>query len=539
MSEFQETRLVAPVLGRIDAYLDHWGGRKPDAEFLIDGGPAFTGRRLSWSDTRREVYRVAAALVAAGLERGDRVAYLSDCRLDFFVHFLATTSIGCIWQGLNPKYTWDELAYVVGDATPRIVFDGTTGGDGPAARLVAEVEGIERAVRVDGPDGASFMDFGNDIDATDLATRRAAVEPLDPAFVVYTSGSTGRPKGALLTHHGVCYCGVTGGSARGNGVGKIICSLPINHVGSVSDICCRKMIGGGPIVFQERFDPAATLAAIARERVQVWGGVPTMFQLCANHPDFAGTDLSSVEQVAWGGAAMPAPILERLLQATNAGRCITGYGMTETTGGVMCTRAGADLDILTTTVGSPIEGHEYRIVTNDGQDADVGEQGEIHVRGDWLMAGYWNRPDATADVIDADGWLHTGDLAVLRPDGNVSIVGRLSEMFKSGGYNVYPREVERCLEDHPAIQMASVVSIPDPVFDEVGHAFVVAAPDADADAVALAAVLDAHCRERLANYKVPKAIHVRDDLPRLAIGKVDRRALATEAAASTSAPTGS
>jgi acyl-CoA synthetase (AMP-forming)/AMP-acid ligase II len=535
LSEAQETHLVAPVLGRIDAYLDHWGGRKPDAEFLIDGGPAFTGRRLSWSDTRREVDRMAAALVAAGLERGDRgLPVRLPTRLlrplprhhEHRLHLAGTepqVHVGRTRLRRRRRHAPDRVRRHDGRRRPR-------------GRLVAEVEGVERAVRVDGPDGASFMDFGNDIDATDLATRRAAVEPLDPAFVVYTSGSTGRPKGALLTHHGVCYCGVTGGSARGNGGGKIICSLPVNHVGSVSDICCRKMIGGGPIVFQERFDPAATLAAIARERVQVWGGVPTMFQLCANHPDFADTDLSSVEQVAWGGAAMPAPVLERLLEATDAGRCTTGYGMTETTGGVMCTRAGADLGILTTTVGSPIEGHEYRIVTDDGQDADVGEQGEIHVRGDWLMAGYWNRPDATADAIDADGWLHTGDLAVLRPDGNVSIVGRLSEMFKSGGYNVYPREVERCLEDHPAVQMASVVSIPDPVFDEVGHAFVVA--DADGDAAALAAVLDAHCRERLANYKVPKAIHVRDDLPRLAIGKVDRRALATEAAASTSAPAG-
>ena len=539
MSGGQETAPVAPVLDRIDAYLDHWGGRKPDAEFLIDGGPTFTGRRLSWSDTRHEVDRVAAALVAAGLERGDRVAYLSDCRLDFFVHFLAATSIGCIWQGLNPKYTWDELAYVVGDATPRIVFDGTTGGDSPVDRLVAEVEGIERAVRVDGPGGASFLDGGEGIDADGLSARRSAVEPLDPAFIVYTSGSTGRPKGALLTHHGVCYCGVTGGSARGSAGGKIICSLPVNHVGSVSDICCRKMIGGGPIVFQERFDPAATLAAIARERVQVWGGVPTMFQLCASHPDFADTDLSSVEQIAWGGAAMPAPVLERLLGATDAGRCTTGYGMTETTGGVMCTRAGAEFDVLTTTVGSPIEGHEYRIVADDGRDADVGEQGEIRVRGDWIMAGYWKRPDATADAIDADGWLHTGDLAVLRRDGNVSIVGRLSEMFKSGGYNVYPREVELCLEDHPAVQMASVVSIPDPVFDEVGHAFVVAVADAGDEADDLAATLDTHCRERLANYKVPKAIHVRDELPRLAIGKVDRKALAAEAAAATSATAGS
>ena len=518
--------MTAPVLGRIDAYLDYWGDLRPDAEFLIDGGPTFVGRRLTWAEARLEVDRVAAALVAAGMERGDRVAYLADSRLDYFIHFLAATSVGLIWQGLNPGYTRDELAYVVGDATPRVVFDGTTGGGGGGddlRSLAAEIDGVERSVSVGGADWTAFLDAGQSVDAAALAGRRSAVDPLDPAFIVYTSGSTGSPKGALLTHRGVCYCGVTGSTARGAGEGKIICNLPINHVGSVSDICCRKMVGGGPIVFQERFDAGAMLALIQAEQVRVWGGVPTIFHLCVEHPDFGTTDLSCVEQIAWGGAAMPAPVLEKLLDATGAVRCTTGYGMTETTGGVMCTRRDADLDVLTTTVGAPIDGHEYRIVAADGRESAVGESGEILVRGDWTMAGYWNRPDATADTIDADGWLHTGDLAVMRPDGNVTIVGRLSEMFKSGGYNVYPREIELCLEDHPAVQMAAVVAVADQVFDEVGHAFVVTSDETGVED------LRAHCIGRLARYKVPKAFHLLEELPMLAVGKIDKKALRAEA----------
>ena len=515
-----EGDLVAPVLDRIDAYIDHWVALAPDAEFLIDGGPTLTGRRLTWFDTRREVDLVARALIGAGLERGDRVAYLADSRLDFFVHFLAATSVGIIWQGLNPGYTWDELLYVVADAGPRIVFDGTVpGAESPVQRIVAEVDDVERAIAVDGPGWNAFIDLGKSVDAEVLADRREAVEPLDPAFIVYTSGSTGRPKGALLTHRGVCYCGVTGSTARGAAGGKIICNLPINHVGSVSDICCRKMIGGGPIVFQERFNAGAMLALVEAEKVRVWGGVPTIFQMCVAHDDFGSADLSSIEQIAWGGAAMPAPVLERLLLATGADRCTTGYGMTETTGGVMCTLEGSDIEVLTTTVGAPIPGHEYRIVTDDGREAATGEPGEIRVRGDWMMAGYWNRPEATAETIDDEGWLHTGDLAVLRSDGNISIVGRLSEMFKSGGYNVYPREVELCLEEHPSVQMAAVVSVPDPLFDEVGHAFVVAPGDTDADD------LLAHCLGSLARYKVPKEFHIVDGFPMLAVGKVDKKAL--------------
>jgi acyl-CoA synthetase (AMP-forming)/AMP-acid ligase II len=279
------------------------------------------------------------------------------------------------------------------------------------------------------------------------------------------------------------------------------------------------MIGGGPIVFQERFNAGAMLALIEEEKVRVWGGVPTIFQMCVAHDDFGSADLSSIEQIAWGGAAMPAPVLERLLLATGADRCTTGYGMTETTGGVMCTLEGSDIEVLTTTVGAPIPGHEYRIVTDDGREAATGEPGEIRVRGDWMMAGYWNRPEATAETIDDEGWLHTGDLAVLRSDGNISIVGRLSEMFKSGGYNVYPREVELCLEEHPSVQMAAVVSVPDPLFDEVGHAFVVAPGDTDADD------LLAHCLGSLARYKVPKEFHIVDGFPMLAVGKVDKKAL--------------
>ena len=516
---------VAPVLGRIDAYLDHWAALRGDDEFLIDGGPVLTGRRMSWHQARREVDGVAAALAAAGLQRGDRVSYLADSRLDFFVHFLAASSIGLVWQGLSPKHTWNELSYVVGDFRPRVVFDarlGDTTSDDLVARLVAGTPNVERGVVVDSPDWVDLLSNGEVLGPEVLDRRRSEVEPMDPAFIVYTSGTTGRPKGALLTHRGVCYCGVSGVTARGGPDLRIICNLPVNHIGAISDICCRKMVGGGSIVFQERFDAGLMLATITAERVAMWGGVPTMFQMCADHPDFDTTDLSSIRQIQWGGAPMPAPVLSRLLERVNAERCVTGYGMTETTGGVTAMPPDATADQIVTTVGRPIPGHEIRIA-DDGREVAVGQSGEVQVRGDWTMAGYWNRPEATARVIDAEGWLSTGDLGLIRPDGHLQLVGRLSEMFKTGGYNAYPREIEMCLEDHPAVRMAAVVAVPDAMFDEVGHAFVVADADTDPED------LRDHCRERLANYKVPKAVHLRTALPMLAIGKVDKKALRSEA----------
>ena len=513
---------VAPVLDRIDSYLDHWAAIQPDSEFLIDGGPAITGRRLTWAQTRVAVDSVARALMAAGLERGDRVAYLSDPRLDFFVHFLAATSIGLIWQGLNPKYTWSEVSYVVADAGPRIVFDGVPGGsDGLSDRLVAEIDGMERCIPVDAAGWDDFLEAGRAIHADALVERRAGVQPMDPGFIVYTSGSTGRPKGALLTHRGVCWCGVTGSTARGAGAEKIICNLPVNHVGSVSDICCRKMVAGGAIVFQERFDPALLLATIAKERIGVWGGVPTMFQLCTAHPDFAEADLSSIRQLAWGGAAMPAPVLERLLAATDVDRCTTGYGMSETTGGVFCTPPGADMDVILNTVGVPIPGHEFRIMAEADRLAEVGESGEVQVRGDWIMAGYWNRPEATAEAIDAEGWLHTGDIAIIDEHQHVTIVDRLKELIKYKAFQVPPAELESLIITHPAVHDVAVIGVPDDEAGEIPKAFIVTAPGATLGLAELQEFIAGH----LAPYKQVRQLQVVDEIPKSASGKILRREL--------------
>jgi fatty-acyl-CoA synthase len=273
----------------------------------------------------------------------------------------------------------------------------------------------------------------------------------------------------------------------------------------------------------ESFDPVGSLDAIERERLNVWGGVPTMLQLCVETPGFDRRDLSSLEYVLWGGAAAPRPLLERL--ARLGVKLATSYGMTESTGSVTYTDLDADLDTLAETVGRPHPGYQVRLAREDGRPCAPGEEGEIRVRGDFVMLGYFNRPEATAETLDAEGWLHTGDVAVARADGNWRLVGRKSEMFKSGGYNVYPREIEIALESHPGVAMAAVVGVPDPLYQEVGHAFVLPRGDTEPSEAELRAFL----RERLANYKVPKRLFVRRELPMLPIGKIDRVRLAEEA----------
>lgn len=509
---------VIPVPVRIGDHLERHAAERPEQPFLVQ-----EGRSLSYADTKTLVDRHSAALLATGVERGDRVAMLGNPSIDFWVTFLATTGIGAIWLGLNPKYTAGELDHVVGDADPKLVFvpheiDGEAGG-AIAEDLLQRHSSIDCSVLLGGDAHADWLRTADTVSPPDLAAAVAAVDTMDPAFLVYTSGSTGRPKGALITHRGSNVCNSIAVERKHLLDRRMICNLPINHVGAIGDIAGRIMTGGGTLHFQERFSPADMLATIEAERLNTIAGVPTMLQMCAEHPDFATRDLTSVDLVAWGGAAMPAELLQRLLDATGAPYCTMGYGMTELTGGVTYSGLTDPVEVLATTIGTGDPRQDMRVMHPDGHVCTPGEAGEIQARGDWLMAGYWRNPDATAAAFTDDGWFHTGDLAVELEDGNYRIVGRMSEMFKSGGYNVYPREVELAFEEHPSVSMAAVVSVPDPTFQEVGVAYLmttdVVSPEA---ATAFAA-------ERLANYKVPKRTVVVDELPMLPIGKVDKATL--------------
>jgi acyl-CoA synthetase (AMP-forming)/AMP-acid ligase II len=273
----------------------------------------------------------------------------------------------------------------------------------------------------------------------------------------------------------------------------------------------------------EHFDPAVALRLIGAERLTIWGSVPSVFQMQLALPEAARCDFSSIELILWEGAALPEQLITRLVSICP--RLATNYGLTETTSAVTIVAPTSDPDVLANTVGYPFESVEIRLVDADGEDVSAGREGEIWTRSIYNMLGYWRRPDETALALLPGGWLRTGDLAVRRSDGRYRIVGRLKEMYKSGGYNVYPREVERVIETHPAVSQAAVVGIPDPLWQEVGVAYVVLREHTTPQALA------AHCRDRLANYKVPKRFELRDTLPLLPIGKIDKLRLRLEALA--------
>ena len=323
----------------------------------------------------------------------------------------------------------------------------------------------------------------------------------------------------MLSHYGLSYGATMQTRHFALDHPGLVVSFPINHVASVADTCATTLVRGGKIVFQEQFDPVASVEATVKERCSMIAGVPTMFQMQMAQPGFDDADFSALELILWGGAAMPVECINRLKELNK--RMLTAYGMTETACHVTYTDAGSDVDVLANTVGRGDPNCGIRIQTADGGLATEDNPGELQVAGEFLMLRYWNREEATRRAFTNDGWLKTGDVAFQRKDGNIRLVGRMSDMFKSGGYNVYPREIEITLEAHPAVALAAVVAAPDPLYQEIGVAYLqieigqALTPESAA----------AWCREHLANYKVPKSIKILDALPLLPVGKVDKQAL--------------
>ena len=503
---------------RISDYVSWHAQRDPGAIALVLGE-----RRITYLELTQQVDRLATSLVAAGVRKGDRVATLSTPHPDFVVSLLAASSIGAIWLGLNPRYRLPELQHCVSDSAPKILLARNNllgrSYDLEIDALRATCESLEHVVLFD--DATTFLERGDAISAQQLAHARGAVESRDPCLLVYTSGSTGKPKGALLHHAGIIDFAMLCNALWPLTPHRVINYFPINHIGSVVDCLMPCLAAGGTQILLEQFDAAIVLELIGNERVTLWGSVPSVFQMQLALPDFARFDLSSVQLIAWGGAPMPRATIERL--SSICPKLATNYGMTETSSAITMVEPTNDPDVLANTVGSPRPGIEVRLADEQGRSVGQGEPGEIQVRSAGNFLGYWRQPDATAAAFTSDAFFRTGDLGERRADGRIRLIGRVREMYKSGGYNVYPREVEAVIEAHPGVATAAVVSIADDLWHEVGVAYVVPRESITTEQIAQ------HCRERLANYKLPKHIVITSELPLLPIGKVDKQALRVQA----------
>jgi fatty-acyl-CoA synthase len=470
----------------------------------------YEDREWTYAQLHERATRNAHALAGLGVRQGDRVAYLGPNHPAFLETLFGAGLLGAIFVPLNWRLAVPELAYLLDDSGARaLVF--APDQVGAVARLMDLVE-LPAAV----PLGAEYERL---LAAAGTEPLDEPVTPDETCLMLYTSGTTGRPKGAMLTHANLTWNSINlliDVDLAGDEVTLV--AAPMFHVAALNQTVLPTLLKGGRMILVSSFDPQQALDLIARHRVTFLFGVPTMFLAMSQAPGWAAADLSSVRSAICGGAPVPEAVISAYQR-----RGVTfmqGYGLTEAAPGVLFLRREESVR-KAGSAGTPVFFGDVRLVRPDGSAASAGEPGEILVRGPQVMAGYWQRPKETAEVLSEDGWLRTGDVGVADPEGYITIRDRTKDLIISGGENVYPAEVEDALYQHPAVAECAVIGVPDPHWGEVGRAVVVPRDGVEVDPAQLLEFLTG----RIAKFKVPKSVVFTDALPRTASGKVLKRAL--------------
>jgi HIP---CoA ligase len=486
-----------------------------DREAVVDGDT-----RLTFAGLAAEVERCAAALVASGVEAGDRVAIWAPNGWRWVVAALGATAAGAVMVPLNTRYKGPEAGYILDRTRARLLFtqDGFLGI--PYRSMVAgrDVEVVDLA------DWNAFLGRASTADFQMAGERAAAVRPDDVCDIFFTSGTTGHPKGAMLGHEQTIrlYVSWSERATLRSGDRYALVNPFFNTFGwKAGVIAC--LLRGATVAPLPVFDVAATMRLVEREAITVLPGPPTLYTTLLDHPERADFDLSSLRVAVTGATTVPVVMIERLRAELDLRTVVTAYGLTESCGTATMCLPDDDPATVAGTCGAPVPGVEVRVAGADGEPLPAGEPGEVLIRGYNVTRGYFEDDAATAAAIDADGWLHTGDVGVLDARGYLRITDRLKDMFIVGGFNAYPAEIEQAMVRHPGVAEAAVVGVPDERLGEVGRAFVVPRPGADRGG--LVAELIDFCRANLANYKVPRSVVVVDELPRNATGKVMKAAL--------------
>lgn len=486
-----------------------------------------TAERFSYAELDRRAWRLGLAWTGAlGLRPGDRVGLLAHNAVEFVDAVFAAAKTGIVLVPLSTRATAAELVGVVTDSGMRALFyDGAFTDTVSSLRQAASLAcvALDGGRRSDAQD-PTLIDLlrrvpDDEVSAGCAADPTGRPHPESPLFLLYTSGTTGAPKGVIVPHRMVAwnaYNTVLCWQLREDDVSPVF--TPLYHAGGLGAFLLPILAAGGTIVLHRGFDPGEIWRTIEAERVTVALGVPTIWKLLADAPEFTSTDLSHVRWLISGGAPLPRVIID-----TYQARGVSfkqGYGLTEV--GVNCFSMSVEESVRKAgSIGKPMMFTQARCAAEDGREVPVGDVGELWLRGPHVCAGYWNNPEATRLAIDGAGWFHTGDLAMRDADGFFAIAGRKKDMIISGGVNVYPAEIEATLAAHPAVADSAVVGIPDDTWGEVSVAFVVPAAGATPDADALSA----HVLRSLAKYKLPREFVFIDALPRTPYGKVVKDAL--------------
>ena len=451
--------------------------------------------------------RAAGLLRAHGIGPGDRVGLMLPNVPYFPVVYFGALRLGAVVVPMNPLLKTREVAYHLSDSGAKLIV--AWHGFAEAAQGGAEEAGAECILATPG-------EFEQALGGAEAVEEIVDREDDDDAVIIYTSGTTGTPKGATLVHSNLAAGAETARDLVDAGPDSVVlATLPLFHVFGMNSVMNVTVRARGLMTLLPRFEPGKALELIERDKVTTFAGVPTMYTALMHHPEREQFDVSSLDLCVSGGSALPVEVLRGFDEAFDT-KVLEGYGLSETTG--MGSFNLPDRERKPGSIGVPIGGTEFRLVDDDGNDVPAGEAGEIAMRGPFVMRGYWERDDATRDAI-RDGWFHTGDMATVDDDGYYFIVDRKKELIIRGGYNVYPREIEEVLYEHPAVRRPpSSASRTTQLGEEVAAAIALkAGTEATADEIR------AFAKDRVAAYKYPRHVWFVDELPKGPTGKVLKR----------------
>jgi acyl-CoA synthetase (AMP-forming)/AMP-acid ligase II len=496
---------------------------RPDLPFLKQDD-----RTLTFAQAERRANRWANAMAASGLAIGDRIAYLSTNDIDMGLMFIATSKAGVAPVMLNYRLVPREWLWILKDADCRMIF--VRGAEYVAAidKLRPELPFIEHYVAVGTPAPAGWIAMEDYLAGASDARPNRLVGPEDIVHLIYTSGTTGHPKGVMISHKNIIthveQAMVASCASRAPGQRALV-TTPLYHAAAAHRIYTAAT-NCGTVVLMEHFEPEVFVKTIAAERINTVNMVPSIIQsLLDGIPDIAQRDFSSLQVIYYGAAPISETTLKRALEVFKC-NLIQGYGQTESTGGIAYfnevdhQKALAGRPELLRSTGRAVVLAELRVVDKDSREVPRGTVGELAIRGPNVMKGYWRNPEATAEAI-RDGWLHTGDAASMDEEGYIFLADRIKDMIVSGGTNIYPREVENALLEHPDLKDVAVIGIPDSHWGESVMAVCVAR----GERVPAAEELIAFCRERLGGYKIPRRYEFIKELPRNPSGKILKRVL--------------
>jgi fatty-acyl-CoA synthase len=512
-----------PLLGEtIGANLERTVARFPASDAVVS---RHQGVSFTYAELNEGVDRLARALMAAGLEPGDRLGIWSPNCVEWLMLQFATAKAGVILVNINPAYRTSELEYALNQSGCRVLVSASSFKTSDYEAMVEEVRGnlpaLERTIFLGTTGWDELLAEAGEVSDDDLRERAAALQFDDPINIQYTSGTTGFPKGATLSHHNILNNGFfIAEFCRYTEADRVCIPVPFYHCfGMVlGNLACTTH--GACIVLPEAaFEPRSVLEAVEAERCTSLYGVPTMFIAELDHPDFDKFDYSTLRTGIMAGSPCPVEVMRKVIERMHMDEVTICYGMTETS--PVSTQTGADdpLERRVSTVGRVHPHVEVKIADPiDGRVVERGEPGELLTRGYSVMLGYWNDPERTAEAIDRAGWMHTGDLATMDDEGYVNIVGRSKDMIIRGGENVYPREIEEFLYTHPDVSDVAVIGVPDERYGEEIMAWVQLREGASTSGDDLREF----CQGKIAHYKVPRYVKLVDEFPMTITGKVQK-----------------